>query len=47
MASPAAVVRPPSKQQMAHAVAGGLPAELSQSPLLGILGVVLARESSR
>src|SRR6201988_2227840 len=41
MASPAAVVHPPSKQQMAHAIAGALPAELSQSPLLGILGVVL------
>ena len=41
MASPAAVVHPPSKQQIAHAIAGGLPAELSQSPLLGILGVVL------
>jgi hypothetical protein len=41
MASPRAVVHPPSKQQIAHAIAGGLPAELSQSPLLGILGVVL------
>src|SRR5246500_2684039 len=41
MASPAAVVHPPSKQQIAHAIAGALPAELSQSPLLGILGVVL------
>jgi DHA2 family multidrug resistance protein len=41
VASPAAVVHPPSKQQIAHAIAGGLPAELSQSPLLGILGVVL------
>ena len=41
MASPAAVVHPPSKQQIARAIAGGLPAELSQSPLLGILGVVL------
>jgi len=41
MASQAAVLHPPSKQQMAHAIAGALPAELSQSPLLGILGVVL------
>src|SRR5258708_4416462 len=38
MASPAAVVHPPTKQQMAHAIAGALPAELSQSHLLGILG---------
>src|SRR6201998_415797 len=41
MASQAAVLHPPTKQQMAHAIAGALPAELSQSPLLGILGVVL------
>jgi len=41
MASRTAVVHPPSKQQIARAIAGGLPAELSQSPLLGILGVVL------
>src|SRR4029077_10172519 len=41
MASQAAVLHPPSKQQMAHAIAGALPAELSQSPLLGILGGVL------
>src|SRR5579859_4275697 len=41
MASPATVLHPPSKQQIAHAIAGALPAELSQSPLLGILGVVL------
>jgi len=32
MASPAAVVHPPSKQQIARAIAGGLPAELSQRP---------------
>jgi DHA2 family multidrug resistance protein len=31
----------PSKGQIARAIAGGLPAELSQSPLLGILGVVM------
>jgi DHA2 family multidrug resistance protein len=41
MASQAAVLHPPNKQQIAHAIAGGMPAELSQSPLLGILGVVL------
>src|ERR1700758_2510892 len=41
MASRATVLHPPSKQQIAHAIAGALPAELSQSPLVGILGVVL------
>lgn len=41
MASQAAVLHPPTKQQIAHAIAGVLPSELSQSPLLGILGVVL------
>ena len=41
MASPATVLHPPSKQQIAHAIAGALPSELSESPLVGILGVVL------
>ena len=41
MASQSAVLRTPSKQQIAHSIAGVLPSELSQSPLLGILGVVL------
>jgi len=41
MASQAAVLAPPSKRQIANAIAGVLPSELSQSPLLGILGVVL------
>jgi len=41
MASQAAVIHPPTKQQIAHAISGALPSELSQSPLLGILGVVL------
>ena len=41
MASHATVLHSPSKQQIARAIAGGLPAELSPSPLLGILGVVL------
>src|SRR5271170_6580644 len=41
MASQAAVLAPPSKQQIASAIAGALPSELSQSPLLGIVGVAL------
>ena len=41
MASRAAVLHPPTKQQIAHTIAGAMPSELSQSPLLGILGVVL------
>lgn len=41
MASPATVLHPPSKQQIAQAIAGALPSELSESPLVGILGVVL------
>ena len=41
MASHAAVLAPPTKRQIANAIAGVLPSELSQSPLLGILGVVL------
>jgi DHA2 family multidrug resistance protein len=41
MASQAAILHPPSKQQIAHAIAGALPSDLSRSPLLGILGVVL------
>ena len=41
MASQAAVLHLPSKQQIAHAIAGAMPSELSQSPLLGILGVVM------
>jgi DHA2 family multidrug resistance protein len=40
MAASAAVVQP-SPAQIAHAVAGALPAELSKSPLLGILGVIM------
>jgi DHA2 family multidrug resistance protein len=38
---PAVLHPPPSKAQIARAIAGGLPAELSQSPLVGILGVVM------
>src|SRR5208283_528726 len=41
MASHAAVLDPPTKRKIANAIAVVLPAELSKSPLLGILGVVL------
>jgi MFS transporter, DHA2 family, multidrug resistance protein len=41
MASVTAALHPPTKQQLARAIAGALPSELSQSPLLGILGVVM------
>lgn len=41
MASHAAALTSPAKQQIAKALAAAEPAELSQSPLLGILGVVL------
>lgn len=41
MASRAAILHPPTKQQVANAIAGALPTGPSQSPLLGILGVVL------
>ena len=40
MASQAAVL-PRRTTQVAKAIAGALPSELSQSPLLGILGVVM------
>jgi DHA2 family multidrug resistance protein len=41
MASQAATLHAPPKAQIAKAIAGGLPSELSQSPVLGILGVVI------
>jgi len=41
MASATAVLQPPTKLQIARAIAGVLPSELSKSPLLGILGVVM------
>jgi len=41
MATQSAALPPPSPIQIANAIAGGLPAELSQTPLLGILGVVM------
>jgi DHA2 family multidrug resistance protein len=40
MAASTAVLRP-TPSQIAHALAGAVPAELSKSPLLGILGVVM------
>src|SRR6202162_2293162 len=41
MASISAPLYPPTKWQIADALAGVLPSELSRSPLLGILGVVM------
>src|SRR6202142_4750144 len=41
MSTQTAVFRPPSKSQIAKAIAVGLPSELSKSPLLGILGVIM------
>lgn len=41
MATHAAALPSPTKQQIARALAAATPAELSQTPLLGILGVVL------
>src|ERR1700739_2754686 len=41
MASSSAVLQPPTNAQIAKAIAGVLPSELSKSPLLGILGVVM------
>src|SRR5271169_714591 len=41
MSTQSAVLHPLSKPQIARAIAAGLPSELSESPLLGILGVVL------
>jgi MFS transporter, DHA2 family, multidrug resistance protein len=41
MASQSVALHPPAPLQIAKAMAGGLPAELSKSPLLGILGVVM------
>src|SRR5260370_29537515 len=40
MASLTGVLHSPTKRQLANAIAGVLPSELSQSPLLGILGVI-------
>jgi MFS transporter, DHA2 family, multidrug resistance protein len=41
MATQTAVLHSPTKAQIANAIAGVLPSELSQTPLLGILGVVM------
>src|SRR5271156_1163891 len=41
MSTQIAVLHSPTKSQIAKAIAAGLPLELSQSPLLGILGVVM------
>jgi len=41
MATAASVLGPPTKVQIAKAIAGGMPSELSKKPLVGILGVVL------
>lgn len=41
MASVTTALQPPSKWQIANALSGVLPSELSQSPVLGILGVVM------
>ena len=41
MASISAPLYPATKWQVADALAGVLPSELSRSPLLGILGVVM------
>jgi DHA2 family multidrug resistance protein len=41
MASPTATLHPPGSLQVAKAIAGAMPARLSQSPLIGILGVVM------
>src|ERR1700722_8807326 len=41
MATTSALLRPPTRWQIAKAVSGAVPAELSKSPVLGILGVVM------
>src|SRR6266404_4461755 len=41
MATPTAALQSSPNVRLAKAIAGGLPSELSQSPLLGILGVVM------
>jgi MFS transporter, DHA2 family, multidrug resistance protein len=41
MATNSAVLHPPTKSQIARAIAGGLPADISHSPVVGILGVVM------
>src|ERR1700726_3737333 len=41
MASQTTALRSPTPVQIAKAISGAMPSELSQSPLLGILGVVV------
>jgi MFS transporter, DHA2 family, multidrug resistance protein len=41
MGSTTAALHPPTKAQIAKAIAGAMPSELSKSPLIGILGVVM------
>ena len=41
MASPTAALHPPTPLQIAKAIGSAMPSELSHSPLIGILGVVL------
>src|ERR1700724_346077 len=41
MASQTAALRSPTPVQIAKAISGAMPSALSQSPLLGILGVVM------
>src|SRR5271170_3218040 len=41
MAASTTAVRLPPPSQIAHGLAGAVPSELSKSPLLGILGVIM------
>jgi DHA2 family multidrug resistance protein len=41
MATATAALHPPTRQQLAHAIAGALPSEVSTRPIIGILGVIL------
>ncbi|HEX8798240.1 MAG TPA: hypothetical protein VF772_06490, partial [Terriglobales bacterium] len=41
MASPTTVVSRPTKRQIALRIAAALPSDLSKSPVLGIIGVVM------
>ncbi len=44
MSSITAPLPPPTKWQIANALAGAVPSELSSSPWLGIIGVVMGAE---
>ena len=41
MATATAALRPPTRQQLAQAIAGALPSEVSKRPIIGILGVIM------